>query len=260
MADSGKIDNPVDAAFEAWPADPENIGDKVRELALAFGGLFFPPLDAFKILMDQFSISSRFARVEYLFGAVRTQLQILESQIGENQERVKAIQDRIQSAAFREATAVACEEAARAINVRKIDELAAVLIGPLTPNQWADPGEDIGVMIRDIAQLGDKDLKVLATLKTVHSAALSATPNLNDADSFSRETTALKKAVAKSGVHPDDFLSTCERLRGFGLAAEVPRNSAHMAPNDFCYRPTRRGLAVLTYLEVVAEGQPRSAG
>jgi len=182
MADSGKIDNPVDATFEAWPDRPESIGDQVRELALIFGGLVFPPLEVVKILKDQFLISSRFARVEYLFGAVRTQLKNLESQIGESRERVNAIQDRIQSAAFREAAAVACEEAARATNLRKIDELAAVLIGPLTPNQWADPSEDIGVMIRDIAQLGDKDLKVLATLKTVHSAALSTTPNLNDSD------------------------------------------------------------------------------
>lgn len=103
-------------------------------------------------------------------------------------------------------------------------------------------------MLRDIAQLGEKDLRVLAVLKTVHASAISHAPNLNHPDSFSRETPTLKKEVAKSGIHPDDFLGRCERLRGFGLAAEVLRNTSHMGPQDYCYRPTRRGLAVLDYL------------
>ena len=74
---------------------------------------------------------------------------------------------------FRDAAGTTAEEAVRAVTRRKIDQLAAVLVGSLTPNEWADPSEDIGVMIRDIAQLGEKDLRVLAVLKTVHASAIS---------------------------------------------------------------------------------------
>ena len=108
-------------------------------------------------------------------------------------------------------------------------------------------------MIRDIAQLGDKDLKVLSILRHVHSSAIETAPNLYEPDPFSRETVTLNTAVGVNGFHRDDFLSVCERLRGFGLAAEVLRNTSHMAPHDYCYRPTRRGLAVLDYLSKVSD-------
>jgi hypothetical protein len=78
-------------------------------------------------------------------------------------------------------------------------------------------------------------------------------PNLQNPDPFSRETPRLKTAIAESGIHPDDFLSTCERLRGFGLGAEVLRNTSHMGPEDFCYRPTRRGLLLLDYLKNITK-------
>lgn len=49
-------------------------------------------------------------------------------------------------------------------------------------------------------------------------------------------------------IFPTSISAARERLKGFGLAAEVVRNNGHMAPNDHCCRPTRRGLAVLDYL------------
>ena len=48
--------------------------------------------------------------------------------------------------------------------------------------------------------------------------------------------------------HDRRFQSVCDRLRGFGLAAEVLRNVSRMAPADYCYRPTRRGLKLLKLL------------
>jgi hypothetical protein len=109
-------------------------------------------------------------------------------------------------------------------------------------------------MIRDIAQLGEKDVKVLGILFSAHSSAISTYPNLIETDAFSREARRFMQAVATSGLHADDFLSTCERLRGFGLAVEIAHSTMHMGPNDFCYRPTRRGLGVLSYLNAAASG------
>lgn len=248
MSEFGKIDDPVDASFEAWPEETGDLGKKASELALSIGGLGFTPAKVFKILKDQFANASRFARIEYLLNAFRLKLNILDSQNAGARERVRALEQSLNRPQFSEAVSAACEEAARATNAKKIEQFASVLVGSLTPNQWADPGEDIAAMIRDIGQLGEKDVKVLGILFSAHSSAISTYPNLIESDAFSRETPRFMQAVATSGPHADDFLSACERLMGFGLAANVFHSTIHMGPNDFCYRPTRRGLAVLSYL------------
>lgn len=251
MTSAKKIDNPVEASFEAWPPDSPNLGERFSNLALSFVGIKFVTAKLFQILKDQFANGSRFQRIEYLFQAVRLGFHAMQTEIGEVAEKVKTVNAKLEDQPFREAVAVACEEAARATSKKKIEQMAALLIayvGP-TPSAWAAPDEDIATMIRDLAQLGDTDVRVLGILARVHASAISHMPNLQDPNQFSAETPTLKKAVARSGIHRDDFLSTCERLRGFGLAVDVLRNTSHMAPEDFCYRPTRRGLLLLDYLK-----------
>jgi len=250
---SKKIDDPVAASFEAWRAESPNLGKRLSNLALSFIGIKFVPAKLFQILKDQFDNGSRFQRIEFLFEGVRLGFQSVQSEIGEVTERVKAVNAKVEGERFREGVVAACEEAARAASRKKIEEMAAVLVGYVGPttSAWEAPDEDIATMIRDLAQLGDQDLRVLAILATVHGSAISHMPNLQDPHQFSKETPNLRTAIANSGIHRDDFLSTCERLRGFGLAAEVLRNTSHMGPEDFCYRPTRRGLLLLDYLKNV---------
>jgi hypothetical protein len=245
------MDDPVEASFEAWPADSPNLGDRLSNLALGFDGITFVPAKLFQILRDQFASESRFRRIEYLFDAVRLGFGRVQTEIGKVAEQVKAVTARLEDERFREAVAVACEEAARAASNNKIEQMAAVLVGYAgpAPSAWAAPEEDVATMIRDLAQLGDRDIQVLHILATVHATAISHMPNLQDPHQFSKETPTLKTAIGNSTIHRDDFLSACERLRGFGLAAEVLRNTSHMGPEDFCYRPTRRGLVLLDYLK-----------
>ncbi len=249
----GKIDDPVEASFGAWQPDSTNLDDRASNLALSLAAIKFPPAKLYQILRDQFAPGSRFQRIEYLFTGLRLGFQSVQSAIGEVADQVNAVNAKLEGEQFREAVSVACEEAAGAAGKRRIEEMAAVIVGYMwpSPSAWAPPDEDVASMIRDIAQLGDRDLRVLGILATVHASAISHTPNLHDPDAFSRETPRLKTAIAESGIHPDDFLSTCERLRGFGLGAEVLRNTSQMGPQDFCYRPTRRGLLLLDYLKNV---------
>jgi hypothetical protein len=177
----------------------------------------------------------------------------LESRCGSNEAEVSRIKERIASCEFREGLQMAAEEAVRSVTSQKIDQFVAVLVGSVTPTQWADPNGGIETMIRDLAQVGDRDIQVLNVLATVHASAIAHTPNLQDPHQFSRETPALMATIAKTGIHRDDFLSTCERLRGFGLAVDVVRNPSQMGPEDFCYRPTRRGLLLLDYLKNVTK-------
>jgi hypothetical protein len=51
---TSRIDDPIDASFEAFPEEPEGLGRKFGELALNFSGLVFPPAAVLKILTDQF--------------------------------------------------------------------------------------------------------------------------------------------------------------------------------------------------------------
>lgn len=252
---SRKLEDPVEASFEAWQPDSTNLGERFSNLALSFAAIKFVPANLFQILKDQFANGSRFQRIEYLFRGVRLGFQSVQSEIGDVAEQIKAANAKLAGEQFREAVSVACEEAARAASNKKIEQMAAVLVGYVspTPSAWAAPDGDIATMIRDIAQLGDRDIQVLGILATVHASAVSHMPNLEDPHQFSKETPTLRTAIADSGVHRDDFLSSCERLRGFGLGAEVLRNTSHMGPEDFCYRPTRRGLLLLDYLKNFAK-------
>jgi len=250
----GKIDDPWEASRQAWPTEHDS---GPADAALALSGLLGPVLEVLASARENFRSASRMRRFEYLLEAIDLKFKELDSRCGSNEAELSKIKQRIASPEFREAVQVAAEEAVRAATSEKIDRFAAVLAGSVTPNQWADPELDIGTMIRDLAQLGDRDIQVLGVLATVHASAISHTPTLQSPDWFSRETPALKAAIARSGIHPDDFLSMCERLRGFGLAAEVLRNTSHMGPEDFCYRPTRRGLGLLDYLKNVPEPAQR---
>src|SRR5438552_17026739 len=126
---SRKIDDPVEATFEAWQPDSPNLGERLSNLALSFTGIKFVPAKLFQILRDQFAIGSRFQRIEYLFTGVRLGFQSVQSEIGEVAERVKAVNAKLEGGRFREAVSVACEEAARAANDKKIEQMAAALVG-----------------------------------------------------------------------------------------------------------------------------------
>ena len=58
--------------------------------------------------------------------------------------------------------------------------------------------------------------------------------------SFQFQFPAVQRRTS-SLIFPASISAARERLRGFGLAAEVVRNNPHMAPSDHRYRPTRRG-------------------
>src|SRR6266851_5711344 len=229
---AGKIDDPLDASLEAWP---EEEGNEADEAAITVGEILSHWITLGALIRDRFLSKNRAERANYLIRAVRLKFIEVDKRIGSVEEQVKAVNAKVASREFQEAAAVAAEESVRATNLQKIDQFASILVGSLTPNQWAAPDEDIATMIRDIGQLGDRDMKVLGMLEAVHASAITSSPNLYEPDAFSRETAALMRDVRLSGIHSDDFLSTCDRLRGFGLATEVLRNTAHMAPHDYCY-------------------------
>jgi hypothetical protein len=259
MSEFGRIDDPVDASFEAWPDESGATGRSFGELALSFSGLVFPPAKILGILKDRFLPSSRFARIEYLLEGIRLKLASLESEIKSKSNTVEtqttriredlaALQSRIESVEFEGAVSVSCEEAVRAPDFLKIDQFVSILVGSLTANDWEQPDAEIRTMVRDVAQLGEQDIRVLDMLGAVFLRVMFGNYQLNDPNPFTEKMEAIRNAIVRTGLHRDDFYSTCSRLAGFGLAIEELRNTGRMNPTDRCFRPTRRGMALLTYL------------
>jgi len=194
---NGRIDDPVDASFEGWPDESEDLGRTVGELALSFSALIFGPAQVLNILKDRFDASTRKARVFYLFEGMRIKLDRLESetrskfnelesQSSDLRDAMKLLHSEAEAPRFKDAVAVACEEAARAIDLHKVDQFASLFFGSLTASQWADPEQNVATMIRDVAQLGDVDIRVLQLLYQVFAQAIVEHPNLNDPNPFTQ--------------------------------------------------------------------------
>jgi hypothetical protein len=248
---TGKIDDPIDASFGAFPEQPEGLGKQFAGLALSFGGLALTPAAILKILTDQFLPAKRFERIEYLLDGFRLGVKALEAQVGSDREKMKEIQAQIEAPRFQEAVAVACEEAARATNTKKIDRMMEVLAGSLTPTIWSPKDEDVATLIRDLAQLSDRDIQVLLNLNLAFGGLMLNYPKL-PAKIFTDNNAALDRIIEKENDR-DEFFSTCGRLIGFGLAIEEQWPMNYTQPHERCIRPTRRGLALLAYLMEAAD-------
>ncbi len=66
-----------------------------------------------------------------------------------------------------------------------------------------------------------------------------------DPNPYTELITRVLTAVDQAGISRDDFYSRCSRLNGFGLAIEVMRNNGRMAPDDHCFRLTKRGARLV---------------
>jgi hypothetical protein len=258
MDDPGRIDDPVDAARAAWTEEPENV---MGETALSILSAFFPPAAAYKAVKDQFSNDARFRRIQYFFDALAVKINALELRIGGQAEPSQTVRATIDSTEFKEAIAVALEETVRTPNTEKAEQFSSILVGSLDPNIIEDSPAKASSLIRDVAQLDKTDLLVLGILRRVYGHLFPPTPSYQDPNAFTEQFQDFKDAVTGSGILTEEFQSVCERLRGFGLAAEVLRNPSRMSPSDYCYRPTRRGLKLLTLLgQASPEGVEPNAG
>jgi hypothetical protein len=255
---SAKIDDPLEASLEAWPKEPEGYAEKFGELALKFGGLYFSSAAILAILKDQFLPANRIARLEYFFDGMVSKLKLMESESADR-EKLKEAQVRLEASAFQKAVATACEEAVRATDKERIEQFAAVLVGSLVPSRWADPNADVAALIRDLAQLGTEDIRALDVLRTAFADVIAQLPNLNDPNQFTERMEAYRSGIGVNHFDPEDFYAACARLNGFGLAIEVLRSTSRMHLHEYLFRPTRRGLALLDYLERFRSSERRQS-
>jgi len=233
------IDNPIEKIRDIGEEGDDSFGD----LILA-GGAFSPLIaliGVVKVVMDSAEQKARFR------AALRGLCDVLQ----ELKDRLPSdVESALRLEWFKRAVQVLIEE-----SVRAPSEERAVLLGRAA-GHGCFPGEedrhrqeDLAIYLRELAQLGTEDVRMLKLLRDVYKEAIRIAPNLNKPDFFTERLESFKRAILELGIHPDDSVAVCARLSGFGLAYEVPRVNTRQSPEDHCFRPTRRGLYLLALLD-----------
>jgi hypothetical protein len=246
-----RIEDPVEASYAAWP--DEEGANQLSDLAIAALSPFSEAAHLLHAVKEMFSVKSRIDRILYLLEAFRLKARQVDLRFdslkNETTEMINTeIKAKLDSPQFTEALFLAMEETGRTLSRKKIDRYASILANSLRSDEQVDSPIDLSTLVRDVSQLADEDVRVLGILQSIFADVIAHQPILHDPNSFTEKMDDFRRAITSSKLHPDDFRAVCERLSGFGLAAEVLRNTSRMGLNDFCYRPTLRGLKLLKLL------------
>lgn len=245
---SPRIDDPFDAAKAAYPKEEDAVPTTVTLHIGSCVPILGPVVEAVKQARMYFSSKAMNERLDALIEAVNDKVEYLTGRVDQNTKAIAEIQLRINSDEFATALREASLQTLLATEQTKIRRFAAVLGGSLGADDWVKVSSELTSFIKAIASLGEKDIESLRLLHTIFADVVKVYPNMHDPSPFTERAQEMLKAAVAAGFHRDDFYACCRRLEGFGLAMEVPRSTNHMAPGDYCFRPTRAGLKLLTLL------------
>ncbi len=241
-----KIDDPFEAEWDA-ASEPASAGLGAAQSALTVLGQFNWWLKPVMTVINLGTAKEKQKRVMGMLTALHDQMVKLGNKYDDLEKRFHSLNS---SPEFINAVYAAVDEAANRPDERKAVQLGTVLansliIIPNTESYEQYIGGELESTIRDLAQLGDLDLRVLAILREVFFSVLGMLPNLNNDEYFTEKFEQYRKAITDNNIHPDDFYSQCCRLMGFGLTMQVRHNPSRMTLDVHMFRPTRRGLRLL---------------
>jgi hypothetical protein len=249
----------LDAFLANFDEEPRNL---VGEAAIEVAGALFPPLGLGNALRKLFSPDRQVQNLRLLAETIKIDFQYQENRLRDlhghienHEERLKKqeaslaeFEAKLSGPEFEDATIAAFDESVRTTDREKIKRFALILVRSFLP-QGSDYGvTDPAALIRDVSRLGKDDIYVLRILRDAFKGVIKFLPNLNKNDYFTEKAKEVLQTVDSLQIHRDDFYAHCLRLSGFGFVVEVPRNPMRMAPEDYCFRPTRRGLHLLEML------------
>jgi hypothetical protein len=243
-----RIDDEYDAANKAFPEKPE---DTTLELGLRVAAPLIPLVGVFKELREHFSQKAVNQRFQALHNATNRKIDAVMRHLSAEAKTAAEdiVRERMNSTEFNAAVRESCVRALLTTEEEKIGRFGAVLGGIATQDDLLKSASDGPSYIRAVAELGETDIQTLSILRSVFADVYQTYPNLHDPNPFTERFQDLIKSSRDAGFYPDDFYSYCRRLEGFGLAMEVPRNPSRMAPGDYCFRATLRGLKLLALIE-----------
>jgi hypothetical protein len=233
-----RIDDPFDAFQSQNPEDPTN---PALEIVLRAVAACHPLLGLGEALREHFSTEAKLRRLQEL-------LEVCITEVRRQGKQVEDIQEKLKSPGFKETFIVAATETLQSANSKKIERFALVLGYQLAAPEEESTWEEASAFIRDLAELGEADIAALQILDSVQGDLVGASQTIFDPNPFTERVQALLQEVDRRGIGRDEFYSLCGRLSGFGLALEVMRNIARMAPSEHCFRLTRRGKRLINML------------
>ena len=229
------IDDPLEAIDKQYEDKKDQIFDKIWRAAAELEP--FGVVNALKVLFSKEATTARFeAFIQQL---------ILEVRRLENEGRL--LREKVESSEFQETIIAGMNETARTIDIEKIKRFAIIVGSSLDSKRKAKSWDDAAAYIRDISQLGDRDIQALQILYSVQKDLFVGKVPL-DPNSYTEKNSEVLKLAHESGIPRDEFYSRCGRLNGFGLAIEVQRNDVRVSPSDHCFRLTTRGRELVSII------------
>jgi hypothetical protein len=243
------IDDRIAKIQELVPDDDSDFFSENLVGALATAGGVFSPIIAVAATVR--AVLSAADERNRIFAAIRAmcdEFYAIRQSVPSNADEA------LKSKWFRRATGAVIQEAARAEDEDRATLLALVAVhGCFPDDENKHRQEDLAGYIRDLAQLGSDDVRMLKLLEEVYRPALRVAPNINRDDMFVVHLDDFKSGAQQAGFHPDDSVAIGARLSGFGLAYEIPRVTTRQSPMESFFRPTRRGLYLLSLLSKAEE-------
>jgi predicted ArsR family transcriptional regulator len=247
------IDNPIDAAeaqfkeSEQFPLDLVSLPFELGVPHLAF------LLKFVKLIKDHLSSNGKRERARIFLELLRDQQNVLEV-LGQRFDRLHVkVED------LAEALQIAVNRDAEAFNDNKRDHYLKIIGNAVRSEEEI---KDLATFIRDVEVLGEEDIKVLKVLNSFMNQPGDTHHQLTFILSQRRRDLAIRIAGALGIPSDEPFnhevgYSICMRLRGFGLAQQVPFAGTEEIPiGEYCFRPSTRGLMLLKLMgENVANWQ-----
>jgi len=231
-----RIDDPLEAVDKEYEDKRDPIAKTILEIATEL-----EPFGILKVLKIIFSKEATTTRFEALIKQL-----ILEVRRLDNAGRL--LRDRLESDEVKETVIAALNESARTIDLEKIKRFAAIVGSSFDSKRTNKSWDDPATYIRDLAQLGDRDIQALQILYSIQKDLFLGKHLALDPNSYTKKNDEVLKLVDDSGMPRDEFYSRCSRLNGFGLAIEVQRNEGRVSPSDHCFRITTRGRELVSII------------
>jgi hypothetical protein len=168
--------------------------------------------------------------------------------VEKDRKEIDDIKSRIASSEFTAAVREATVQTIFTAEEAKIGQFGEILANAASAHDWSEFLATLRVLFEKSLNSARLTLKALTLLGDLFAEMFKTYPNMHDPNPFTEKLRDLMSMAKTAGFHPDDFYSHCRRLKGFGLAMEVPRNISRMALGDYCFRPTRRAFKLLKLL------------
>jgi hypothetical protein len=244
------IDDPIEAVKRQYRDQPDPILDLILDVAGKVD-FFAGVVSAIRKHFSKQAASERLAAL----------LSAMECTIRRQEARVQQVSAKLESPEFVEALCTAVIQTLRTSDVEKIQRFASVL-GNFAISSDLD-WDRAAAFVRDVSEISKDDIIVLTILYRVFGNMMTSSHEDYRRDPFPQQFVERKKALydaAKAqGYSDEDFVSSCERLRGLGLACLVvvynqgdgfPMLLNQLHNVSECFRPTKRGMELVSLLGV----------